>query len=171
MRRKPRTVAKRYVGAAKTGHVSRAVLTINRRVLYNKVGIGIADADVLAVRTSPLGSGFNDILFIQAKHHQGISGDWGVKQLKAFQKMIEDDKRSFSFKYGDGKTLDDADKVDIRYVLVTSADLPDEISAPGITFINGDRLCDMLFNVLDKIDDETRHKLGIKKSYGFLSGK
>ncbi len=119
----------------------------------------IADVDIKA-KFTPNNPLFKDYIryYIQAKHHQGTEGDWGIKQL------IEHP--------------DDDEALTTVKVLITSADTiskeADELAKKNnIDVITAnDFISDMIIPNLAKLGDETLQGLGlIKLDNGFITYK
>jgi len=100
---------------------------------------GIADIDIEASRTDIFSS---TKLLIQVKHHNGVTGVHGIKQLEA---------------------LDDDEQV-IRW-LITTAGVSDELrgraESNNIKIMDGNELIDWIFESLPSLSFSTRNKLGI----------
>ena len=122
-----------------------------------------ADADILAIKESKLGDEFSSILYIQAKHYSGKS-DAGIDQIIKFKEEIKSDE------INNIPEIVRANKNNIKYVLISSGDFTNyvyekaENDDDGIILINGNRLAEMLYDVIDEIP-EIRYKLGFVKSY------
>lgn len=112
------------------------------RVLSKQKFDGYADADVEAIKDDKFRS---TKLFIQVKHHVGVSGSWGIEQLEQIMKMPE---------YGD-----------YEFAFVTSAKLSDEnikrASDEGITVIDGEGLAEWILDNVGKLPKEMLLKLRI----------
>ncbi|MGY0216572.1 restriction endonuclease [Endozoicomonadaceae bacterium StTr2] len=106
---------------------------------------GIEDIDIEASRQNGL-TNDTEKLYIQAKHHRGITGITGLKQLKEF-----------------GTANDEATFV--RKVLVTTADLTESLKADAVKHdvvtIEGEGLVKWIYSNLDKLSPQTQAKLGI----------
>lgn len=122
-----------------------------------------ADADILAIKESKLGDEFSSILYIQAKHYSGKS-DAGIDQIIKFKEEIKADK------INNIPEIVRANKDNIKYVLISSGDFTNDVydkaenDDDGIILINGNRLAEMLYDVIDEIP-QIRYKLGFVKSY------
>ena len=126
-------------------------------------GSSIADADILAIKKSSLGEEFDTAYCIQAKHYQGSSSN-GFEQILEFKKQLEKNNQNGTV-YIDRTSL----KLNqIKYMLVSSGSFTPEIEDKAIEnniiLINGERLADLLFHVIDDMP-ELRHKLGFVKTY------
>jgi restriction system protein len=119
-------------------------------------GCSIADADIKAIKKSILSPEFDEVIYIQAKHHTGSTGLVGMKQLISFRKQNEERDESSSF---------------AKYVLITSAQFSPDVLAEahtnGIIVVDGDHLCELLFDHIDDLDASIRYSLGFAKQYIF----
>ena len=127
-------------------------------------GKGKADADVLAIQESPLGDEFTSALYIQAKHYSGISSD-GWDQILAFKEKKDKEAEQNGIIYINEYSFRPNQ---IKYLLISSGDFPDGIKDAaddkGIICINGQRLAEMLYRVIDCIPS-ARRRLGFVRSY------
>ena len=112
------------------------------RILPKTAFPGFADADIDASKADRI----TEVkLLVQVKHHSGESDSWGVTQLRevAQQREYEDHK----------------------LVLVTtgdvSQDLTDECEKRDIVLINGKELAAWIYDLVGKVNADTRTKLGI----------
>ena len=114
---------------------------------------GTADADVVGTRESVLGP---QEVFVQVKHHQGYTGNWGLKQLEQIKESEEYKER------------------DISWVLLSTADFSPEVEEEAgklqITLIDGKYFVEALFDRIPTLDPELRRKLGISSVPVFLQG-
>lgn len=114
----------------------------NARVLPKQKFDGYADADVEAVKDDRFGS---KKLFIQVKHHDGVSSSWGIEQLEQIMGM--------------------SDYADYEFAFVTSAMLSDEsikrASDEGIIVIDGEGLAEWIMDNVHTLSKETLLKLRI----------
>ena len=112
------------------------------RVVSKQMFDGYADADVEAIRDDKFRS---TKLFVQVKHHDGISGSWGIEQLEQIMKMP---------KYGD-----------YEFAFVTSAKLSEEnikrASDEGITVVDGEGLAEWIMDNVGKLPKDMLLKLRI----------
>lgn len=103
-----------------------------------------ADADIVAIRKSPFGS--REELLIQTKNRRGQSDAVGVAQLVNARSARPDFSR-------------------YKAIFITSAwSRPrPKVSPKAIISISGrgEKLVDLLFDSLDKMDDDIKFKLGI----------
>ena len=113
-------------------------------VLSKRAFNSFADADVKASKEDRFSS---DNLLVQVKHHQGISGDWGIKQLEEI------------------KRLSQKDYSDHILIFVTSAevttDLRKKAESLSIRVIDGHELADWIYENLNKLNQDIKNKLGI----------
>lgn len=133
-------------------------------ILPKKVGgNSVADADVLAVKKSVLGEEFDTAYCIQAKHYQG-SSDNGINQILEFKKQnIEKSENGIICINRLCLKLSQ-----IKYMLVSSGSFTPAVEEQAlendIILIDGERLADLVFHVIDDMP-ELRRKLGFVKSY------
>ena len=84
-------------------------------------------------------------LLIQVKHHKGLTGSTGIKQLEAYS-----DDEEFSF---------------FRKVLITTAELDDVIKNRAedadIVTMDGEELVNWIYDNIDQLGADTRIALGI----------
>lgn len=104
---------------------------------------GIADADIKASRSDRFTE--TEIL-VQVKHHSGHSDNWGIEQLKAIQKS---------------KAFDDSTKLCFLTSGHISEDVINDAEIAGIMTIDGNELMNWIFDNIDKLNPETKRKLGI----------
>jgi restriction system protein len=106
---------------------------------------GLADVDVIATKPNILTGDLEGTL-IQVKHHNGSTSLTGVRQLAAY-------------------TVDSGDYDYYRKVLVTTAELSDDVKAEAerlnIKTIDGEALVDWIYDNVDKLSEGTLRKLGI----------
>lgn len=138
------------------------------RKLSKKIGKGKADADILAVKESGLCPEFTSVLYIQAKHHSGLTNMDGLNQLIDFRRDIESESvHEFLLEEG-SQTINSRN---VRYVLISSGRFSPEVrmaaEESGITLIDGDLLAKMLFDKIDELD-EIRFSLGFYKKYNHI---
>lgn len=103
---------------------------------------GKADADIIA--TDPF---LDRKIFIQAKHHRGETGEWGIKQLEELRKA-------------QGKLDNNED-----YILWTTAVLTDEAhqfaAEKGIMIKTGEDLVELIYELLNRLPKKWLVLLGI----------
>jgi len=106
---------------------------------------GIADIDVIGTKTNELTSDVEG-LFIQVKHHNGITSNWGIEQLKEYP-ISSDDYSCY------------------RKVLITTGNLSEKdkesAQSNNIVIIEGEALVDLIYDNIDKLDISTKILLGI----------
>lgn len=100
---------------------------------------GVADADIVAFKTDLLSS---TKLLIQVKHHSGMSGFHGVKQIEA----VEDEEQVLRW-------------------LITTADVPEELRAKAsslnVNIMDGEEFSSWLTASVAGLSVSTKNKLGI----------
>lgn len=105
---------------------------------------GIADIDIIATR-----GGFVDseMLYIQAKHHDGQTNDWGAKQLLDFVRQKSDMLSEY------------------KLVLITtgmaSKELAEVCDKNNIYLIDGDELVELIYSNMDKLSFNTKRALTV----------
>jgi predicted Mrr-cat superfamily restriction endonuclease len=113
-------------------------------VLSKRAFSSFADADVKASKSDRF---TQTNLLIQVKHHQGITGHWGIRQLEEINNQSK------------------IDYSDHQLVLVTSASvsesLLEEANKLDITVIDGKGLVDWIFDCIEELPEMTKTKLGI----------
>jgi len=106
---------------------------------------GIADVDIIASKHNNLTSDI-ERLFIQVKHHDGLTSSKGLKQLEAYR-------------------VSDEDYFFHRKILITSAILDDSVRdealEKGIVTIEGEELVDWIYDNIDQLKLKTKMALGI----------
>ena len=112
------------------------------KVLAKNLFPGFADADVKAIKED---SFIEQKFLVQIKHHQGNSGDWGLKQLAEIRKT--------------------GDYSDYGLIFITSASISEQVQQEAkemdIDVIDGNALVDLIYDNLDKISNDTKRLLGI----------
>lgn len=115
------------------------------RISAKNASSGIDDVDVIATKTNELTSDV-EALFIQAKHHNGNTSNWGIQQLIAYE--ISSDDYAF-----------------YRKILITTGVLSDEDKQLAqdneIIIIEGDILVDWIYDNIEKLNISTKVLLGI----------
>lgn len=105
---------------------------------------GIGDVDVEAVKANRFGE---ERIRIQSKHHDGISGAWGVEQLRAADAYYNDP--------------------DCVYVWLTSGEPSEEARKQAedanVLVIDGNELAEWIYECLDKLSKQTLCALGISQ--------
>jgi restriction system protein len=105
---------------------------------------GIDDVDVVATRENGITPDAEGLL-IQVKHHKGLTGSTGLKQLEAY-----DVDEEFSF---------------FRKVLITTAELDDVMKNraenSGIVTMDGNGLVNWIYDNIEQLRSSTRMALGI----------
>ncbi len=146
-------------------------------VLSKKIGgSGEADADILAIKTSRLSPKFNEVIYIQAKHHNGVTGLWGLTQIQAFKDLIEKGSNNGIATVRDINGNDvQIETENIKYVLISSAKIDPRAYTEGetdsdatkdeIILIDGSDLSEMIIEYIDEIDNSLRCKLGLIKQF------
>ncbi len=127
-------------------------------------GSDVADADVLAVKESLLGEEFTQALLIQAKHYTG-SSNGGIDQILGMKEKYTREAEEKGMIRVENYTFSSNQ---ISYLLISSGDFPQELKDKsydeGIICINGERLAEMLYQVIDDMPT-TRKKLGFIRKY------
>ena len=112
-------------------------------VFSKKAFKGSGDADVWASKTDVLRT---DEFLIQVKHHDGKTGDWGLKQLLEIPKLMPE-------------------YADCQLVLVTSGDISEENSnfaeENDITILDGTDLVEWICRAIPRLSSKTKAVLGI----------
>ena len=126
------------------------------RILPKSIGGNeIADADILAIKESPLADEFTTALYIQVKHYSGESVN-GIDQIIQFKNHVIENLNNESIR-------------NINYVLISSGEFgkeaEDTAEKENIRLINGARLAEILFDKIDKLPEEIRYQLGFIKKY------
>ena len=126
------------------------------RILPKSIGGNeIADADILAIKESPLADEFTTALYIQVKHYSGESVN-GIDQIIQFKNHVIENLNNESIR-------------NINYVLISSGEFgkeaEDKAEKENIRLINGARLAEILFDKIDKLPEEIRYQLGFIKKY------
>ena len=154
------------------------------RILSKKIGgSGCADADVLAMRLSELDPRFNEVIYIQAKHHEGVTGNWGYEQINGFKKYINDaaKKNNGIVEIHDiDNNIIEIDPQGIKYALISSAKIAprdleekeydaenrgDRVLDDEIILIDGEMLSEMIVRNIDNLDFSVRAGLGLMKKF------
>lgn len=104
---------------------------------------GWADADVEATMDDRfIGT---QKLLVQVKHHQGVSGSYGIKQLIEIQKIVDYD--------------------DYKMVFITTGEIEKDVlmmaKQSDILLIDGNALVDWIFENIYKLNAETKLKLRV----------
>ena len=106
---------------------------------------GIDDVDVIATKTNELTSDAEG-LFIQIKHHNGNTSNWGIKQLIAYE-------------------ISSYDYVFYRKILITTGEVSDEDKQLAqdneIIIIEGNVLVDWIYDKNKKLNVDTKVLLGV----------
>jgi restriction system protein len=115
------------------------------RISAKNASSGIDDIDVIATKTNELTSDVEG-LFLQVKHHNGNTNNWGIEQLKAYD--ISNDDYAF-----------------YRKILITTGELSDIDKKlahdNNIIVIEGIILVDWIYDNIEKLDISTKISLGI----------
>lgn len=112
------------------------------RVCAKRETQGIGDKDIEAVKSDK----FSEMkIIVQVKHHDGVSDDWGVRQLEAIQDSGEYENAS--------------------YLFITSA-VPSQAALQragrcGILVMDGAELVDWIYDCIGMLSSDTLHMLGI----------
>jgi len=116
----------------------------NADILSKQFFPGLSDADIKATKEDLLST---NKLLIQVKHHSGMTGTWGAKQLT----MILDSRKDLFAEY--------------RLVLITSATPEKELIEMcvnnDIKLISGDDLVEWIYKSLPKMCSETKKCLSV----------
>jgi len=142
-------------------------------------GSGIADADILAIKRSRLSTKFNEVIYIQAKHHNGETGIWGYEQIKAFKEIINrsaEDNDGIATVRDINKNNIEIESDHIKYVLISSAKISsvayeenEKIKGDDeVILIDGEDLSGMIVEHIDEIDSTIRCKLGLIKQFIYI---
>lgn len=106
---------------------------------------GIADVDIEAEKIDQFFG--EQKLFVQVKHHQGESSDWGLEQLKAAKNILDKDNKDF------------------QLVFITTAGISDDVIEKAyennIVCIDGQKLVDWVYDNLTSISEPTKEALHI----------
>ena len=104
---------------------------------------GIQDVDVIATRFSEF-SEKKEGVFIQVKHHDGTTGDHGIKQVSEYE-------------------INEDDYVQIDRVLITTADFKDNDFAnlSNVTVLAGADFVDWVYDNLNLLSNDSLLSLGI----------
>lgn len=110
----------------------------------------ISDVDIIAEKNERF---FSYKLFVQAKHHHGETGDYGIKQLIARENREENEI--------------------VQRLLITSADkvsksAEDLANLENVNICTGNELVDWIYDSLPKLSQSTKEKLGIFESYQLI---
>ena len=115
------------------------------RISAKNASSGIDDIDVIATKTNELTSDVEG-LFLQVKHHNGNTNNWGIEQLKAYD--ISNDDYAF-----------------YRKILITTGELSDIDKKlahdNNIIVIEGRILVDWIYDNIEKLDISIKISLGI----------
>ena len=105
---------------------------------------GSADADIWAWRDDAFSS-VN--IYVQVKHHSGVSGRTGIEQIIQAVKDLNSDGH------------------DCKGMFVTSAGVADAdqeyAEENNISVIDGEKLVDIIYERIDRLSNATKTKLGI----------
>lgn len=118
------------------------------RILSKRNSKGIGDIDLLGTKTDTFSS---TTLLVQAKHHEGESGAFGVKQLEEAVRQLNEKTSTYE---------------DSVCWLITTADsitqeAKERAEIAGISTMVGQEFADWLYDRIGKLSNETRRKLGI----------
>lgn len=115
------------------------------KILSKRICSGIGDVDIKAEKIDHLLG--EQKLFIQVKHHQGVTNDWGIKQLEEAKKQIQNNND------------------DYKYIFLTTAAISEQImneaAQNDIICIDGQGFVDWLYDNLDRLSYETKRTLNI----------
>ncbi len=115
------------------------------KIPAKNTNIGIADVDIIASKHNHVTSDIEE-LFIQVKHHDGLTSSKGLKQLEAYR-------------------VNDEDYYFHRKILITSARLDDSVRdealEKGIVTMEGEALVDWIYDNIEQLDSTTKVALGI----------
>lgn len=115
------------------------------KILGKSTFSGIADVDIEAEKIDQFFG--EQKLFIQVKHHQGESGDWGIEQLKAAKDILDKENKDF------------------QLVFITTAEIADDAMekafANNIVCIDGEKLINWLYDNINKLSEQTKEALHI----------
>lgn len=113
---------------------------------------GIADIDVIATKESTLISE-KEGLFIQVKHHQGLSGHTGLDQL--IESKIDGEEFPF-----------------YRKILISSGQFSEEVKIraeeSNIVLVDGKQLVDWITDNISQLSPETKVSLGVSTAPSFV---
>lgn len=100
-----------------------------------------SDIDIRAEKSDDF-SGTN-IVYVQCKHHSGITSDWGVAQLIEFEKETPN----------------------VSLWLITTGMVSDDVKAyateHGVSVMEGEALAAKIISQVDKLSSSTKEKLGL----------
>lgn len=115
------------------------------KILGKSTFSGIADVDIEAEKIDQFFG--EQKLFVQVKHHQGESSDWGLEQLKAAKNILDKDNKDF------------------QLVFITTAGISDDVIEKAyennIVCIDGQKLVDWVYDNLTSISEPTKEALHI----------
>ena len=115
------------------------------KILGKSTFSGIADVDIEAEKIDQFFG--EQKLFVQVKHHQGESSDWGLEQLKAAKNILDKDNKDF------------------QLVFITTAGISDDVIEKAyennIVCIDGQKLVDWLYDNLTSLSELTKEALHI----------
>lgn len=115
------------------------------KILSKRNGEGMADVDIKAEKIDHILG--EQKIFIQVKHHQGMSSNYGLKQLEEARKQLNEDYKDF------------------QLVFLTTANISDvdinEAYEKDIICIDGQSFIDWLYDNLNKLSYETKTALHI----------
>ena len=138
-------------------------------------GSDAADADVIAIRKSTLSPKLHEVLYIQAKHHMGVTGTWGYEQIKSFKSKKQkeaDGNEGIIIVYDEQGNPIDIEISQIKYVLISSAEFDSNAYSDtdkDVILIDGEDLSGMIIGHIDELDSSELSKLGLIKKYGHIS--
>ena len=116
---------------------------------------GIADADVSATKPDPIYGEMK--LFVQVKHHDGTSDDWGARQLIDIREKTPEIAR------------------DRKLVFITTGDITEAAmkfcDSYDIAVLSGREFVDWLSNEVKNLNPQTKMKLGLSDTPQFISLK
>lgn len=127
------------------------------KIMGKRAFKSFADADIHATRKdNAVSTRFKQLkLLVQVKHHQGSTGEWGIKQLDEIKKVHE---VSYS---------------EHQLVLVTSAKVSSGLQAKakgfGINIIDGEGLVDWIFDNVESLSSDMKIILGIYEIPNIIS--
>ncbi len=116
---------------------------------------GIGDIDLKAEKSDKFGT---TTLLIQAKHHEGQSGVYGVKQLEEAVRQLREDAVSFN----------DPICWFITTANSVSAEAQSAAEEAGIEIMVGKDFVDWVYDNIGNLSESTRKKLGISTIPQFL---
>ncbi|EDQ02027.1 restriction endonuclease [Shewanella benthica] len=99
----------------------------------------ISDVDIIASRIDPVS---NNRVYIQAKHHSGITSDWGIKQLAA----IEEDEHIDKWLITTGCVSEDTKEI---------------AKQENISIMEGGALVDWIYSRVNDLLPATKEQLGV----------